>query len=244
MENKRFIILLFIISTVISLTCCKGIYTLERNTQKGKGINISKNKNISVRFYTNPGIVQDHEYIYNTERQSSRVTIWYDFSKNIEDYLSIFKDYSIQKESNSLFLYIDIYEIKKIEIKRAILHNKNKSINFRNLIKAYGNKIFDDDELLLLNNYGIIDIENNKNIEHRIGPDIILCYGDMDINLKRKFNIEIDMTFETEDGKKEDITLNLKIKRKIIFKKFEIDGLSLSQYIGVLIFRWFLRLGN
>ena len=248
MKIKRFI---FIILIGISLTCCKTSYLLERGTKKGKGINISNNNNIHILFYKNQGEwVEDKEYVSNKERNSTNawVTIRYVIIDN--------KEYNANDESYTFVLFIDYFNINKIELNKIIFHTKNKSFNLRNFLEAacivsyhefpYVLE-FNDDDILLLRDNGIIDFKNNiitKDKEH--SPDLILRYEDMDNIIKnnRKFTIEIDMTFETEDGKKEDITLNLKIKRKIIFKKFEKDGLSLSQYIGVLIFSWFLRLGN
>ena len=247
MKNKHFIFLLFIILIGISLTCCKTSYLLERGTKKGKDINISNNNNIHILFYKNQGQwVQDKEYISNKERNSTNawVTIRYAIIDN--------KEYNANDESYTFVLFLDYFNINKIELNKIIFHTKNKSFNLRNFLEAacivsyheFPNVLeFNDDDILLLRNNGIIDINNNiitKNKEQN-PPDLILRYEGIDNIIKnnRKFSIEIDMTFETEDGKKEDITLNLKFKYKIVLDGLRRINDKIGESVVALVFVFF-----
>jgi len=249
MEIKRFVLLLFIILIGISLTCCKTSYLLESGTKKGKGINISNNKNIYVRFYTNPGQwVQDKEYISNKEPSSSRA--WVEIRHFIKDN----KEYDINDETYTFVLFIDYSKIEKIELSKVILHKKNISINLRNFLEAacivsyrefpYVQE-FNDDDMLLLRNHGIIDFKNNEITKDKnFSPALILRYEDMDNIIKnnKNFIIDIDMTFETEDGNKEDITLKLKFKRKIVSDELRSIPEKIRKYFFELFLVLFLKL--
>ena len=231
-------------------------YMQDKDTQEGKGISMSDNNiYIALCVYTISG-----NYVKNKISRFTvpRVDIRYNISpytKGREKYTFINKYYNTEKEPYSFELKIDTKQIKKIEISKAVLHKKNKSVDFISLImpvliefdserREYTYKAFDDDDMLLFRNNGIIDIDNNKIILNKEYSVFLLTYDNIDVIFKENkyFSIEIKMTFETEKGKKEDITLNLKFKRKIIIEKTIRE--IINEYIAWSIIAFFLSGGR
>lgn len=121
-------------------------------------------------------------------------------------------------------------DLNKIIFNKIILHTKNKSIDIHDKIilnredkKEYPSgrrystkKIFDDDDILLFKNYGIIDLAKQRETLGYFVDTASLFLENIDINYKndKYYIIELDITLEKDDGTSENKIIKAKFIRK------------------------------
>lgn len=121
-------------------------------------------------------------------------------------------------------------DLKKITFNRITLNTKNKSVDIRDKIifngekrKVYhsgniylANNIFDEDDFLLLKNYGTIDLAKQRETLGYNKTVVNLFYENIDIDYKKdkNFTIEFDITIEKDDGTSDNKTIEAKYVRK------------------------------
>jgi hypothetical protein len=132
----------------------------------------------------------------------------------------------IYKEPYDLYFDINIDGLKNIIFNRIILHKKNETIDLTNKIKIStthrhsplsGTNTFSGDEILLFNNFGVIDVsEQEKKINDGYYMNVYFTYKNVDIvyNEDIFFNIEIDMMIERNNGTILDKVIEVKFIRK------------------------------
>jgi hypothetical protein len=257
MNNKNYIFLIVLILISIPVSSCRSTYLPVNTKKENFGITISQNKNVCIVVTLNSKKKKDNGL--DSTYHGNDVQISFDVNQDNNgphksNYsLSDVKTVEKYNVPYHFYMWVDCYRIKKLEISKILLHKKNEFINILDKITAFDAAYhnvspneFREKDMLLLRNYGIIDIENNDIYKGVKNAHIILGYENIDINYIQNnyFIIEMCMSFENEVGKTEEVNFNLKFKRKIYtipveYIKEDIIHLfgGLFLWLGILIFK-------